>query len=94
MVKQGEKQVKGQKELDESVKDAEDELLKMKSGNDEEPEEEDWCSICNEKYEEKTNEEELWIECEKCFHWFHTNCVGINRYLIPDIFVCSTCEDL
>lgn len=60
-----------------------------KSGN---REEEFWCSVCSIKYTEKTDLEELWIECGVCLNWFHTSCVGIDENLIPEIFTCSTCS--
>ena len=49
------------------------------------------CGVCNEEYEEKTVEEEVWIQCDSCLLWFHTHCVSIKPDAIPDTFLCGSC---
>lgn len=50
------------------------------------------CGICGARYEDTTDEEELWIECETCTHWFHAKCVGIDYDSVPETFTCSSCQ--
>ena len=32
------------------------------------------------------------IECEKCFKWFHYNCVGIKENYEPNTWYCENCQ--
>ena len=49
------------------------------------------CGICNYLYEEETDEEEVWIACDKCQLWFHVGCVDLVAEDIPDEFICPKC---
>ncbi len=34
----------------------------------------------------------VWIECEECLNWYHTDCVGILDDDISDLhFTCDSC---
>lgn len=48
------------------------------------------CGICKKQYiESEQTENEVWIECESCFIWYHLKCVNIaSEDLIPDVFFC------
>ncbi len=50
------------------------------------------CGLCGAVYEDETEEEELWIECESCTQWFHAECSGVDPDSVPDAFVCSACQ--
>ena len=47
---------------------------------------------CGAKFEEKTNEIENWIGCDKCDRWNHCSCVGIDQDILPEHFLCSKCQ--
>ncbi len=47
---------------------------------------------CGVKYEEKTDEIEKWIGCDKCDQWNHCSCVGvIENSSLPEFYLCSKC---
>jgi hypothetical protein len=35
------------------------------------------CGVCGDSAE-YDDDGTSWIECEKCGHWFHSDCVGID----------------
>ena len=54
-----------------------------------EAEEEDICSICQEKRQDS------WIACDTCNKWFHYGCVGITIETAPnenEQYHCPTCR--
>ena len=48
------------------------------------------CGVCHTPYQEFTDTQEQWIDCEACDSWFHFTCLGITA--IPDVFLCHICE--
>lgn len=51
--------------------------------------EECFCSTCDGKYNEESEIEETWIECEKCGRWYHLECAGVQE---EEDFVCHLCQ--
>ena len=49
------------------------------------------CGVCKYIYEDETEVEELWIQCDRCQVWYHTECVNVSSKL-PDRFVCPVCH--
>ena len=49
------------------------------------------CGVCDHLYNDKTEEEEVWIECSQCQLWYHVGCVHLTD--IPDEYFCPSCED-
>ena len=48
------------------------------------------CGVCLEEWKEKTEEEEIWIGCERCKDWFHAACIDIDPNNETD-YVCESC---
>ena len=48
------------------------------------------CGVCNDAYQEETEEVEKWIGCDKCETWFHWSCVDICEE--PANFLCHNCN--
>ena len=44
------------------------------SGSDSDAEEENFCLSCGKEYQE----DEDWIACDECKHWFHRQCGGLK----------------
>ena len=47
--------------------------------------------VCEYLYEEETEEEELWVACDRCQAWYHVLCVHLLPDSIPDEFFCPKC---
>ena len=47
-----------------------------------------YCGVCHEQFVEYADEEQNWIACDRCQHWFHFICVGVVEGAIPDKFNC------
>ena len=54
-----------------------------------EDEREYFCGVCNAKY---GTDDTLWIECDCCLIWFHTEYIDIREISVPDVFVCFECD--
>ena len=50
------------------------------------------CGVCEYVYEDETEEEEVWIQCDQCQVWYHVGCVNISASKLPDSFVCPICQ--
>ena len=48
------------------------------------------CGVCLEEWKEETEEEEIWIGCERCKDWFHAACIDIDPNNETD-YVCESC---
>lgn len=44
------------------------------------------CGVCDQLYEDETEEEEVWIECSQCQLWYHVDCVNLALRDLPDDF--------
>ena len=48
------------------------------------------CPICNVNFEED-EENVSWISCDKCFEWWHVDCLQLTA--IPENYFCTACSD-
>ena len=47
------------------------------------------CAECGALY---GSDEKLWIKCDECKSWMHTECVDLAPDAIPDLFMCENCS--
>lgn len=50
------------------------------------------CGVCDQDWQEETDEVETWIQCEVCEVWFHCHCQNIFNNVAPEEFVCTKCQ--
>ena len=48
------------------------------------------CGVSLEEWKEETEEEEIWIGCERCKDWFHAACIDIDPNNETN-YVCESC---
>lgn len=68
-------------------------MIESDESDIEEPFEEDdssdvACNFCSELYSQ-SKKGEMWIRCQECFSWCHTECAGVDRKL--KMFTCDSC---
>ena len=47
------------------------------------------CPICDADYE--STKVRPWIQCDRCFHWFHFACVGLDTEPNENKWYCAPC---
>ncbi len=50
------------------------------------------CGSCAREYREETEEEELWVGCDVCDHWYCSSCEGLQSPPCTDTYICIKCR--
>ena len=62
--------------------------------DDQEDDKNERCDKANCKIDEASGDEILWVQCGKCFKWFHTICISLTNMLEEDLedynFTCDS----